>query len=171
MSLMCIFGPPALYVTSSAPGHWRHWNQVFCSERWLDEATAVRRRSVLVVWTVGSQVRVGVDGGLVVPVVAAGTTVIVDVGELRQHVTHAARVVSRRRTHTALHSHAVTRHTTSGHWRKIDTLLLHTTNRKYRVYSCHVSTVLGRRAYYCFYGHLLVQDFLPWCSSSMNEIN
>ena len=114
MSLMCIFGPPALYVTSSAPGHWRHWNQVFCSERWLDEATAVRRRSVLVVWTVGSQVRVGVDGGLVVPVVAARTTVIVDVGELRQHVTHAARVVSRRRTHTALHSHAVTRHTTSG---------------------------------------------------------
>jgi len=25
--------------------------------------------------------------------------------------------------------------------------------------------------YYCFYGHLSVQEFLPWCSSSTSEIN
>jgi len=48
----------------------------------LDEATAVRSRSVLVVGAVGTQVRVGVETGLVVPVIATWTTMIVDVGEL-----------------------------------------------------------------------------------------
>ena len=33
--------------------------------------------------------------------------------------------------------------------------------------SCYHSNV----PYYCFYGHLSVQEFLPWCFSSMSEIN
>ena len=37
----------------------------------------------------------------------------------------------------------------------------------YIVYSCHVSTVL---CHYCFMD-TSVQEFLPWCSSSVSEIN
>jgi len=41
----------------------------------------------------------------------------------------------------------------------------------YIVYSCHVSTVLGHITVFMDNGHLSMQEFLPWCSSSMSEIN
>jgi len=69
----------------------------------LEKATAKGKWSILVVRAILTQMRVSVESRLVVPVIATNTSVIVDVSELRQHVTNCTRVVRRLWRRCTLH--------------------------------------------------------------------
>jgi len=94
---------------------------VIVSERWtlrremsgsfvLEKATGKRSWSILVVRAVLTEMRVSVETGFVMPVIATNTSVIVDVSELRQHVTNYTRIIRQHWRWYTLHTQQRTLH-------------------------------------------------------------